>query len=115
MQRAATTTLSNDFTKTQETHETRSAHARGSAAAQLFDVQPYSQPYLARGVQAKICRPLLILLLAGRVPAGALHPTEYLVQWTTLPADSQVEEEMRNFFIHQPVLRELVGNNKSSS
>jgi hypothetical protein len=55
------------------------------------------------------------LLLAGRVPAGALHPTEYLVQWTTLPADSQVEEEMRNFFIHQPVLRELVGNNKSSS
>ena len=40
------------------------------------------------------------LLFAGR----ALNRTEYIELWKTLPADSQVEEVIRNFFIRQPVL-----------
>jgi hypothetical protein len=40
------------------------------------------------------------LLFAGR----ALHRPEYLALWQTLPADSSVEEVVRNFFIRQPVL-----------
>ncbi|HEX8786712.1 MAG TPA: alginate lyase family protein [Telluria sp.] len=40
------------------------------------------------------------LLFAGR----ALQHPEYLALWETLPADSPVEEVMRNFFIRQPVL-----------
>jgi hypothetical protein len=40
------------------------------------------------------------LLFAGR----ALHRPEYLDLWQSLPADSSVEEVVRNFFIRQPVL-----------
>ena len=40
------------------------------------------------------------LLFAGR----ELHRPEYLELWKTLPADSKVEEVIRNFFIRQPVL-----------
>ena len=40
------------------------------------------------------------LLFAGR----ALQRPEYLALWATLPADSQVEEVVRNFFIRQPLL-----------
>jgi hypothetical protein len=40
------------------------------------------------------------LLFAGR----ALHQSDYLALWATLPADSKVEEVVRNFFIRQPVL-----------
>jgi hypothetical protein len=40
------------------------------------------------------------LLFAGR----ALRRPEYLELWTTLPADSKVDEVIRNFFIRQPVL-----------
>jgi hypothetical protein len=40
------------------------------------------------------------LLFAGR----AFHRPEYLDLWRTLPADSKVEEVIRNFFIRQPVL-----------
>jgi len=40
------------------------------------------------------------LLFAGR----ALRRPEYLELWKTLPADSKVEEVIRNFFIRQPVL-----------
>jgi hypothetical protein len=40
------------------------------------------------------------LLFAGR----ALNRPEYLALWATLPADSSVEEVVRNFFIRQPVL-----------
>jgi hypothetical protein len=40
------------------------------------------------------------LLFAGR----ALDRPEYLALWSTLPADSSVEEVVRNFFIRQPVL-----------
>jgi hypothetical protein len=42
------------------------------------------------------------LLFAGR----ALHRPEYLDLWQALPADSSVEEVVRNFFIRQPVLWE---------
>ena len=34
----------------------------------------------------------------------ALHRPEYIRLWETLPADSTVEEVVRNFFIRQPVL-----------
>ncbi len=34
----------------------------------------------------------------------AFNNDEYIKLWTTLPADSQVEEVIRNFFIRQPVL-----------
>jgi Alginate lyase len=34
----------------------------------------------------------------------ALKNEEYLKLWATLPADSQVEEVIRNFFVRQPVL-----------
>lgn len=40
------------------------------------------------------------LLFAGR----ALDRPEYLALWASLPADSQVEEVVRNFFIRQPLL-----------
>lgn len=40
------------------------------------------------------------LLFAGR----ALDRPEYLALWSSLPADSSVEEVVRNFFIRQPVL-----------
>ncbi|TFW16585.1 alginate lyase family protein [Duganella callida] len=40
------------------------------------------------------------LLFAGR----ALGRPEYIALWKTLPADSQVDEVIRNFFIRQPVL-----------
>jgi hypothetical protein len=40
------------------------------------------------------------LLFAGL----ALRRPDYLELWKTLPADSQVEEVIRNFFIRQPVL-----------
>jgi Alginate lyase len=40
------------------------------------------------------------LLFAGL----ALNQTDYLDLWKTLPADSNVEEVVRNFFIRQPVL-----------
>ena len=40
------------------------------------------------------------LLFAGR----ALGRPDYLTLWATLPADSSVEEVIRNFFIRQPVL-----------
>jgi hypothetical protein len=40
------------------------------------------------------------LLFAGL----ALGQTEYVEQWKTLPADSTVEEVVRNFFVRQPVL-----------
>lgn len=40
------------------------------------------------------------LLFAGR----ALGRPDYLALWATLPADSSVEEVIRNFFIRQPVL-----------
>ena len=40
------------------------------------------------------------LLFAGR----ALRRPEYIELWKTLPADSKVEEVIRNFFIRQPVL-----------
>jgi hypothetical protein len=40
------------------------------------------------------------LLFAGR----ALHQSEYIELWKTLPADSKVDEVIRNFFIRQPVL-----------
>jgi hypothetical protein len=34
----------------------------------------------------------------------ALGRPEYIALWKTLPADSNVEEVIRNFFIRQPVL-----------
>jgi len=34
----------------------------------------------------------------------ALHRPEYLELWTTLPADSDVDEVVRNFFVRQPLL-----------
>jgi hypothetical protein len=34
----------------------------------------------------------------------ALNKPEYIELWKTLPADSKVEEVIRNFFIRQPVL-----------
>ncbi len=40
------------------------------------------------------------LLFAGR----ALHRPDYLALWRSLPADSSVDEVVRNFFIRQPVL-----------
>jgi len=40
------------------------------------------------------------LLFAGL----ALHRSDYLELWKTLPADSNVEEVIRNFFIRQPLL-----------
>jgi hypothetical protein len=40
------------------------------------------------------------LLFAGR----ALGKPDYLALWASLPADSTVEEVIRNFFIRQPVL-----------
>ena len=40
------------------------------------------------------------LLFAGR----ALGRPDYLELWERLPADSDVEEVVRNFFIRQPVL-----------
>jgi hypothetical protein len=40
------------------------------------------------------------LLFAGL----ALHHSDYLALWSTLPADSAVEEVIRNFFVRQPVL-----------
>jgi hypothetical protein len=40
------------------------------------------------------------LLFAGL----AFEKSEYIEVWKTLPADSQVEEVIRNFFIRQPVL-----------
>jgi len=40
------------------------------------------------------------LLFAGR----ALRKPEYIELWKTLPAESKVEEVIRNFFIRQPVL-----------
>ena len=40
------------------------------------------------------------LLFAGR----ALDRPDYIELWKTLPADSMVEEVIRNFFIRQPVL-----------
>jgi hypothetical protein len=40
------------------------------------------------------------LLFAGR----ALNKPEYIELWQTLPADSKVDEVVRNFFIRQPVL-----------
>lgn len=40
------------------------------------------------------------LLFAG----GALNRPEYIDLWKTLPADSTVDEVIRNFFIRQPVL-----------
>lgn len=40
------------------------------------------------------------LLFAGR----ALGRPEYLALWKTLPADSQVDEVVRNFFIRQPLI-----------
>jgi hypothetical protein len=40
------------------------------------------------------------LLFAGL----ALDRPDYLQLWKTLPADSNVEEVIRNFFIRQPVL-----------
>ena len=40
------------------------------------------------------------LLFAGR----ALNRPEYIELWKTLPADSKVDEVIRNFFIRQPVL-----------
>ena len=40
------------------------------------------------------------LLFAGL----ALGRPEYIALWKTLPADSNVEEVVRNFFIRQPVL-----------
>jgi len=40
------------------------------------------------------------LLFAGL----ALGETSYLDLWKTLPADSSVDEVIRNFFVRQPVL-----------
>jgi len=40
------------------------------------------------------------LLLAGL----ALKRPEYVELWKRLPADSKVDEVIRNFFIRQPVL-----------
>ena len=40
------------------------------------------------------------LLFAGL----ALGRPEYVELWKTLPADSSVEEVVRNFFVRQPVL-----------
>jgi hypothetical protein len=40
-------------------------------------------------------------LLSGGI---ALDEPEYVAEWKTLPADSDVEEVIRNFFIRQPVL-----------
>ena len=40
------------------------------------------------------------LLFAG----VALSKPDYLALWSTLPADSDVDEVIRNFFIRQPVL-----------
>jgi len=34
----------------------------------------------------------------------ALNKPEYIAEWKKLPADSGVEEVVRNFFIRQPVL-----------
>jgi hypothetical protein len=34
----------------------------------------------------------------------ALGQPDYIALWKTLPADSSVEEVVRNFFIRQPVL-----------
>ena len=36
--------------------------------------------------------------------AAALDRPEYLQVWSRLPADSTVEEVIRNFFIRQPLL-----------
>jgi hypothetical protein len=36
--------------------------------------------------------------------AGWLRRTKYLDRWRKLPADSTVEEVIRNFFIRQPML-----------
>jgi len=40
------------------------------------------------------------LLFAGL----ALGEQEYLALWSKLPADSTVEEVIRNFFVRQPLL-----------
>jgi hypothetical protein len=40
------------------------------------------------------------LLFAGI----ALRRPDYIDLWSTLPADSDVEEVIRNFFIRQPLL-----------
>jgi hypothetical protein len=40
------------------------------------------------------------LLFAGL----ALNRSDYLELWSKLPADSQVDEVIRNFFIRQPLL-----------
>ena len=40
------------------------------------------------------------LLFAG----VALNRPQYIDLWSTLPADSDVEEVIRNFFIRQPLL-----------
>jgi hypothetical protein len=40
-------------------------------------------------------------LLLGGLALG--HP-EYVALWKTLPADSTIEEVVRNFFIRQPIL-----------
>jgi hypothetical protein len=40
------------------------------------------------------------LLLSGI----SLNRAEYIELWKTLPADSNVEEVIRNFFIRQPAL-----------
>jgi alpha-glucosidase len=40
------------------------------------------------------------LLFAGL----ALNRSEYIALWSTLPADSKVDEVIRNFFVRQPVL-----------
>lgn len=49
------------------------------------------------------------LLFAG----VALQRPEYIELWKTLPADSNVEEIVRNFFIRQPVL--WIGSTKGTS
>ena len=40
------------------------------------------------------------LLFAGL----ALNKPDYIALWSTLPADSKVDEVVRNFFVRQPVL-----------
>jgi hypothetical protein len=40
------------------------------------------------------------LLFAGL----ALDKPDYVELWSTLPADSDVEEVVRNFFVRQPIL-----------
>ncbi|MEQ1765276.1 MAG: alginate lyase family protein [Pyrinomonadaceae bacterium] len=52
------------------------------------------------------------LLFAGI----ALHRPDYIEVWKTLPADSNVEEVIRNFFMRQPVLWiETTGTKKGQS